>query len=93
MCFGFSPGNWAELKSALLNHPQNNPVTSQASNPFGQKFDHRAARPQSEIHHRLSKPLRGERVRARGPVEVRHYSNEARRLYNSSADSYMSISN
>jgi hypothetical protein len=24
--FGFSPGNWVELKSALLNHPQNNPV-------------------------------------------------------------------
>jgi SAM-dependent methyltransferase len=28
-----------ELKSALLNHPLNNPVTSQASNPFGQKFE------------------------------------------------------
>ena len=39
MPFGFSPGNWAELKSALLNHPQNNPVTSQTSNPFGQKFE------------------------------------------------------
>ena len=39
MSFGFSPGNWVELKSALLNHPQNNPVTSQTSNPFGQKFE------------------------------------------------------
>jgi len=37
--FGFSPGNWAELKSALLNHPRNNPVTGQASSPFGQKFE------------------------------------------------------
>jgi len=37
--FGFSPGNWAELKSALLNHPQNNRLTSRASNPFGQKFE------------------------------------------------------
>jgi hypothetical protein len=39
MSFGFSPGNWAELKSALLNHPLNNPVTSQTSSPFGQKFE------------------------------------------------------
>ena len=39
MSFGFSPGNWALLKSALLHHPQNNPVTSQSSNPFGQKFE------------------------------------------------------
>jgi hypothetical protein len=39
MSFGFSPGNWAELKSALLNHPHSNPVTNQASNPFGQKFE------------------------------------------------------
>jgi len=37
--FGFSQENWAELKSALLKHPQNNPVTSQASSPFGQKFE------------------------------------------------------
>jgi hypothetical protein len=39
MSFGFSQGNWVELKRALLNHPQNNPVTSQATNPFGQKFE------------------------------------------------------
>jgi hypothetical protein len=39
MSFGFSPANWAELKSALLQHPQKNPVTSQSSNPFGQKFE------------------------------------------------------
>ena len=39
MSFGFSPPHWAELKSALLNHPQNNSVTSQSSNPFGQKFE------------------------------------------------------
>jgi hypothetical protein len=37
--FGFSPGNWAALKTALLNHSLNNPVTSQTSNPFGQKFE------------------------------------------------------
>jgi Domain of unknown function (DUF6883) len=37
--FGFSPGNWAELKSALLHHPQNNPVTNQVISPFGQKFE------------------------------------------------------
>src|SRR5215471_4646945 len=37
--FGFTPENWAELKSALLNHPRNNPMTSQASSPFGQKFE------------------------------------------------------
>ena len=43
MSFGFSPGNWAELKSALLNHPQNNPVTNQAGNPFGQKFEVRCS--------------------------------------------------
>ncbi len=36
---GFPPGNWAELKSALLNHPRNNPVTSQARSSFGQKFE------------------------------------------------------
>ena len=34
MSVGFSPGNWAELKSALLHHPQNNPVTNQAGNPL-----------------------------------------------------------
>jgi hypothetical protein len=39
MSFGFSPAHWAELKSALLNHPLNNPVTSQSSTPFGQKFE------------------------------------------------------
>jgi hypothetical protein len=39
MSFGFSPANWAELKSALLQHPQKNPVSSQSSNPFGQKFE------------------------------------------------------
>ena len=39
MSFGFSPTNWAELKSALLQHPRKNPVTSQSSNPFGQKFE------------------------------------------------------
>jgi hypothetical protein len=43
MSFGFAPSNWAELKSALLDHPQNNPVTSQASNPFGQKFEVRCS--------------------------------------------------
>jgi hypothetical protein len=43
MSVGFSPGNWAELKSALLNHPQNNPVTNQAGNPFGQKFEVRCS--------------------------------------------------
>jgi hypothetical protein len=37
--FGLAPENWAELKSALPKHPQNNPVTSQASSPFGQKFE------------------------------------------------------
>jgi filamentous hemagglutinin len=37
--FGFSPENWGGLKSALLNHPQSNPVTNQESNPFGQKFE------------------------------------------------------
>jgi hypothetical protein len=31
MSFGFSPANWAALKSALLNHALNNPVTSQTS--------------------------------------------------------------
>ena len=43
MSFGFSPGNWLELKNALLNHPQNNPVANQASNPFGQKFEVRCS--------------------------------------------------
>ena len=37
--FGFSLENWAELKSALLKHAQNNPVTAQVSSPFGQKFE------------------------------------------------------
>jgi Domain of unknown function (DUF6883)/Aldehyde dehydrogenase family len=88
MSVGFSPGNWTELKSALLNHARNNPVTSQARSPFGQKFkgqlfarsagrpkplrhlrmDHRAARPQSEVHHCVSKPLSG---RARPGAEGR----------------------
>ena len=39
MTFGFSPVNWAVLKSALLNHAHSTPVTDQASNPFGQKFE------------------------------------------------------
>jgi hypothetical protein len=39
MSFGFSPGSWAELKSAFLSHPHSNPVTNQASNAFGQKFE------------------------------------------------------
>ena len=39
MSLGFSLAHWAELKSALLKHPQNNPVTSQTSSPFGQKFE------------------------------------------------------
>jgi hypothetical protein len=39
MPFDFSAANWAEFKSALLNHPQNNPVTNQASSPFGEKFE------------------------------------------------------
>jgi Domain of unknown function (DUF6883) len=84
MSFGFSPGNRAELKSALLDHPQNNPVTSQTSNPLvkvrGQllargagrpkplhylAMDHRAARPRSEVHHRLFKPLSGRAPAAR----------------------------
>ena len=37
--FGFSLESWADLKSALLKHPQNNPVTTQVSSPFGQKFE------------------------------------------------------
>jgi hypothetical protein len=39
MSFGFSLAHWAELKRALLNHPQNNAVTRQSSNPYGQKFE------------------------------------------------------
>jgi hypothetical protein len=37
--FGFSSANWSELKQALLDHPLQNPVTNQTSNPFGQKFE------------------------------------------------------
>jgi hypothetical protein len=43
MSFGFSPAHSGELKSALLDHPQNNPVTSQMSNPSGQKFEIRCS--------------------------------------------------
>lgn len=39
MSFGFLQGNWVELKRALLNHPHDNPVTNQATNPFGRKFE------------------------------------------------------
>jgi hypothetical protein len=39
MSFGFSPGDWIELKGALLNHPHKNPVTTQVRSPFGQKFE------------------------------------------------------
>lgn len=39
LSFGFSRGNWLELKRALLSHPQNNQVTGEGSNPFGQKFE------------------------------------------------------
>jgi hypothetical protein len=39
MFFGFSPARWAELRGALPNHPRDNPVTRQSSNPFGQKFE------------------------------------------------------
>jgi hypothetical protein len=43
MSFGFPLAHWAELKSAFQGHPRNNPVTSQASNPFGQKFEVRCS--------------------------------------------------
>ena len=79
MSFGFSSGNWAELKRALLNHPLTNPGDQPREQPVWSKvrgslrarnpgrakplhhfgIDHRAARPQSEVHHRISKPLSG----------------------------------
>jgi hypothetical protein len=37
--FGFSSANWSKLKQALLDHPFQNPMTNQTSNPFGQKFE------------------------------------------------------
>ena len=36
---GFTLTNWLELKKALLDHPNNNPVTNQRSNPFGDKYE------------------------------------------------------
>src|SRR5258705_11939134 len=66
MSFGFSLGNWAELKSALLNHPLNNPVTSQTSNQSvwskvrGQLLARSAGRPKPLHHlgmdHRAARP-------------------------------------
>ena len=37
--FGFSPANWAELKSALLEHPHHNPIADRTSSPFGETFE------------------------------------------------------
>jgi hypothetical protein len=36
---GFSQRDWRELKTALLDHPQANPVTGQAKTPFGEKYE------------------------------------------------------
>jgi hypothetical protein len=73
--FGFSPGNWAELKSALLHHPENNPVTSQVSSPFGQKFEVScslvAPDGRNPLHH-LSMDHRASRPQS----EVRHRVSE-----------------
>lgn len=35
---GFSRANWTDLKTALLDHPLTNPVASQTTNPYGQKY-------------------------------------------------------
>jgi hypothetical protein len=35
--FGFSSAHWSELKKALLDHPLQNLVTNQTSNPFWSK--------------------------------------------------------
>jgi len=97
--FGFSPGNWAELKTALLDHPRNNPVTSRANTPFGSKIrgqllargagppkpllhvgvGSRAAKSQSEVHHRVSKPLSG-RARPRAQSRPRRLRSGVRRF-------------
>jgi len=37
--FGFSLGNWRELKSALLEHPHHHPITDRTSSPFGETFE------------------------------------------------------
>jgi len=36
--FGFSQGNWRELKTALLAHPLTNPVASHTTNMCGEKY-------------------------------------------------------
>jgi len=36
--FGFSGANWLQLKSALLNHPLTNEITSQTGSSHGEKY-------------------------------------------------------
>jgi hypothetical protein len=36
--FGFTPANWTELKTALLQHALTNPVTRQTTTPFRVKY-------------------------------------------------------
>lgn len=42
--FGFSQGNWPDLKRALPDHPQTNLVTHHASTPHGEKYAVSSAR-------------------------------------------------
>jgi hypothetical protein len=39
----FLAGQLARTQKRVLKHPQNNPVTNQAGNPFGQKFEVRCS--------------------------------------------------
>jgi hypothetical protein len=38
MSRGFTQANWGQLKTALLNHPQTNQVSSQTANAHGEKY-------------------------------------------------------
>lgn len=37
--FGFTLGNWQELKKSLLDHPNNHQVVSQKTSPYGETYE------------------------------------------------------
>lgn len=39
MACGFTQANWGQLKAALLNHPQTNPISNQTANQHGEKYE------------------------------------------------------
>ena len=43
MMFGFTAANWQELKKAVLDHPNNNPVVSHTTFQYGEMYEIRCS--------------------------------------------------